>query len=101
MMWGYGWEWGWPMGLWMGLVALFWLAVLGLLVWGLVRLLSHRAPMSYIPPAQGMSAMETLRQRYARGEIDATTYEQMRERLEATQAPIVDDSERYRSPTTP
>jgi uncharacterized membrane protein len=37
-------------------------------------------------PAQH-SALEILRQRYARGEIDATTYEQMRERLEASGRP--------------
>jgi len=28
--------------------------------------------------------MDILRQRYARGEIDATTFEQMRERLQAS-----------------
>jgi putative membrane protein len=33
------------------------------------------------------SALEILRQRYARGEIDATTYQQMRERLEASSRP--------------
>ncbi len=33
---------------------------------------------------QGPSALEILRQRYASGEIDATTFEQMRERLEAS-----------------
>ena len=33
------------------------------------------------PPSQ-LSAMEILRQRYARGEIDAATFENMRERLE-------------------
>ena len=33
-----------------------------------------------VPPVQ-LSALEILRQRYARGEIDAVTYEQMRERL--------------------
>jgi hypothetical protein len=34
-----------------------------------------------MPPSQP-SAMEILRQRYARGEIDTATYESMRERLE-------------------
>jgi len=38
------------------------------------------------PPVQP-SALEILRQRYARGEIDAATYEQMRERLEASGRP--------------
>jgi len=31
--------------------------------------------------------MEILRQRYARGEIDATTFDQMRERLESSGGP--------------
>jgi hypothetical protein len=31
------------------------------------------------------SALEILRQRYARGEIDTATFEQMRERLQATE----------------
>ncbi len=44
---------------------------------------------SYPPamPPQGPSALEILRQRYARGEIDAATFEQMRERLESTAGP--------------
>jgi hypothetical protein len=36
-----------------------------------------------MPPVQP-SAMEILRQRYARGEIDAITFELMRERLESS-----------------
>jgi uncharacterized membrane protein len=39
-----------------------------------------------MPPVQP-SALETHRQRYARGEIDADTYEQMRERLESPEGP--------------
>jgi hypothetical protein len=34
----------------------------------------------------GPSAIEILRQRYARGEIDTATFEQMRERLAASGA---------------
>lgn len=82
MMWGYGWS---GMGsLWMIVGSLFWLAVLGVLVWALVRWLSHRAPPNTVPPVNsGPTALDILQQRYARGEIDAPTFEQMRERLEA------------------
>lgn len=82
MMGGYGW--GWPGFLWMGLGGLFWLVVLGLLVWTAVRLLSSRTTTNQ-PPVHGPSPLEILEQRYARGEIDAVTFEQMRERLLAGQ----------------
>jgi uncharacterized membrane protein len=39
-----------------------------------------------MPPTQ-LSALDILRQRYARGEIDAITYEQMCERLSDTDRP--------------
>lgn len=89
MMWGY-----YPgMGWWMILSSLFWLALIGIAVWALVRWVSHQTrtrpdhPMDGPPmgPSVGPSAEENLRQRYARGEIDAATYEQMRERLASPQ----------------
>lgn len=43
-------------------------------------------PNPGVPPTQ-LSALEILRQRYARGEIDAATFDQMRERLEASGGP--------------
>lgn len=75
----------------------FWIVILALLIGALVRRFSWRnRPMSFyghapfyhpgVPPVQP-SAMETLRQRYARGEIDAVTFDQMRERLGSTQEP--------------
>jgi putative membrane protein len=75
----------------------FWIVILALLIGVLVRRFSWRnRPMSFyghapfshpgVPPVQP-SAMETLRQRYARGEIDAVTFDQMRERLESTHEP--------------
>jgi uncharacterized membrane protein len=39
------------------------------------------------PGQPAPTALEILQQRYARGEIDATTYEQMRERLEGSSEP--------------
>jgi putative membrane protein len=84
----------------------FWFVLLALLIAMLVRLFSRRRAWHYnrppfytpsgrgaawpgmppVPPVQP-SAMEILRQRYARGEIDATTFDQMRERLEASGKP--------------
>lgn len=69
----------------MGLGSLLWLALLGLGIWALARLLSNR-PSVGNPPVSGPSAMEILRQRYARGEIDEATFAQMRERLEGGQS---------------
>ncbi len=75
----------------------FWIVILALLIGALVRGFSRRnrrmgfyGPTPFYnpgtPPTRA-SAMEILRQRYARGEIDATTYEQMRERLESSNGP--------------
>jgi putative membrane protein len=80
---------------------IFWLVILGLLIWGMIRLLSTRSrhlhmsptytpvPPTFTPgmPPSQPSAMEILRQRYARGEIDTATYESMRERLENSGGP--------------
>lgn len=84
MMWGYYSGMGW----WMFLSSLFWLVLVGIAVWALVRWVSHqtRTPPDDAMgrPSLGPSAEEILRQRYARGEIDAATYDQMRERLDAS-----------------
>jgi putative membrane protein len=75
----------------------FWIVLLALLIGVLIRRFSLRsgqmafnrhAPFYHpgMSPAQS-SAMEILRQRYARGEIDAATFDQMRERLEASHGP--------------
>jgi putative membrane protein len=87
MMWGYGW--GVPGFLMMGFAGLIWLALLGLAIWAVARLLSNREPMGR-SPVSGPSAMEILRQRYARGEIDDATFAQMRERLEGGQRAVSD-----------
>ena len=81
-----------------GLIPLFgtilWITLLAMLAWALIRWLTERntPPMFWYrttPPPQMYqpSALEILRQRYARGEIDDATFQQMRERLEASTPP--------------
>ena len=89
MMWGYGFSWG---GMFLMLLSsMLWIALLVVLVWALIRWLDRRSassvPSSPVNPPVGPSALEILRQRYAHGEIDTTTFEQMRERVEATGGP--------------
>ena len=82
MHWGFGF---WP------LLPLFWIGIVAFFCWGVSYWFGRRDRYlsSYPPemPPQGLSALEILRQRYARGEIDAVTFEQMRERLENTSGP--------------
>ena len=73
------------------LAKFFWIVILALLIGVMIRQFSfrHRQRFAYhygMPPVQP-SALDILRQRYARGEIDAVTFDQMRERLEATTGP--------------
>ncbi len=85
MMWGYGFGWGWLL---MALGMVLWIALLVVLVWALIRWLERKTsatiPPSTGPTPSGPSALEILQQRYARGEIDTATYEQMREHLAAS-----------------
>lgn len=68
------WNWGHGMGAGMWLWGLLELAVLGLLVYALVWLTGSKdKPQD--------RALSVLRERYARGEIDGSTYEQMRREL--------------------
>ncbi len=79
MMYGFamynGW---WLIG--MGMMVLFWVAIILLVIW-VVRSLFPRQVRSGHD-----QALETLRQRYAEGSINATEYEQARARLE--EAPV-------------
>jgi|SRR5512135_3438755 putative membrane protein len=87
MMWGYGS--GWPM-LWMVFWNIIWLVLLALLIWALIRWLTGRtsraAGHDWDSASPTRSALEILQERYARGEIDETTFERMRERLMASSA---------------
>ncbi len=74
MMYGFG-GW-WLIG--MGMMVLFWVAIILLVIWVVRSLFAHQMRSG---PAQ---ALETLQQRYAAGSINAAEYEQARARLEET-----------------
>lgn len=87
MMWYYSPGWGGMLG--MGLSMLFWTLLLGLLIWLLVRWITQQHTVGARPSSPGAltnlpSALEILRQRYARGEIDTETFKDMRAHLEET-----------------
>ena len=74
-MWGdgvYGLGWGWGMGFGMISMVLFWvLVILGIVV--LVRWIGGSPTSSAAAPLQ--SALDILKERYARGEIDKQEFE--------------------------
>ncbi len=82
MYYWYGWDWGGALLMVLGM--LFWFALLGVLLWAAIRW-ANRHRISGQQP-QGPSAREILEQRYARGEIDAATYDDMRAHLEGRTA---------------
>ena len=61
------------------------IAVLVVLAWALIRWFERKAPAPGSSTPANASALEILLQRYARGEIDTATYEQMREQLQVTE----------------
>jgi uncharacterized membrane protein len=67
---------------------MIWFVILSLLAWGVARWIigagRDTAPQVV---AQRVSPLEILEQRYARGEIDAATFQRMRAELEATLPP--------------
>lgn len=73
MGWGMGWGGGWMM--------LIWLAILGLIVWGIVALTRNSGRRDR-DRGTGPTPREILDRRYAAGEIDETAYEQARRRLD-------------------
>lgn len=88
MMWGYGYDTGMGGWLMMAFGNILWIVLLGLLVWVVIRWIEQRpgilGPRNAGTSANGPSALETLSRRYAQGEIDTATFEQMRERLQAS-----------------
>lgn len=61
---------------WMGLVSLFWIVLLGVIIWAIVAW-----ARSTSPPTRSDSALEILKTRYARGEINKPEYEEKKKDL--------------------
>ena len=60
------------------LSGILWLAVVGLVVAAIIALLRRPRYAAVAPPQTPMNALDILSARYARGEIDAATYQAMR-----------------------
>lgn len=74
------------MSAWMIISTIFWLGLAALAVWALFLLVRRATRGSTIyGPTEQPSATEILRARYARGEIDATTFREMMAQLTATE----------------
>ena len=80
MMWGYDGTWSWGGMFLMGISMIFWVAVLGALLFWALRWLSPRSG-SMIGTSTHLSGRQLLEQRYARGEIDEATFQRMRDQL--------------------
>lgn len=75
MMGGFGWMW---------LMPIFWILFLGLIIWGVVALVRGAGQPRGTDASSGQpdSALEVLRKRYARGEINKEEYEEKKKDLE-------------------
>ena len=76
MMNGMGWG-----GMWFG--PLFWLVILGLIVWAVISMSNKNRESSQSGGVSGTeSALDILKKRYARGEITKEEFEQMKKDLQ-------------------
>jgi putative membrane protein len=85
MMWHMGDGWGWWMVLGWGWMVVFW----GLIIWAVyavVRRLEHR-PTDQASRDEG-TALDILERRYARGDIDAQQFEEIRQSLTGADGPF-------------
>lgn len=83
MMWGDGFRWVWMLfGILMML--LFWGGLIALIVLAIRSFSSPRRPSNYVEPRASPrpTPLDILKERYARGEISKTEYEEMRRDLE-------------------
>ena len=64
-----------------GIMMVLGILLVGVIIWGVVQYTATQTQAINHSPAAGPAALELLRQRYARGEIDAPTFTRMRQQL--------------------
>ena len=74
MMNGMGWG-----GMWFGWI--FWLVIIGLVIWGLSKIVRNSRNRRDSLPSQE-DALDILKKRYAKGEITKEAFEEMKKDLE-------------------
>lgn len=74
-----GWGWGMGTGGWIAMV-IFWVAVLALIVWAVIRVFPAGGARGAAPRAE--TPQEILDRRFASGEIDSEAYRAMRAALD-------------------
>ena len=72
MMGGFGWMW---------LMPVFWIVILGLIIWAIVASVRGSSKSMGSDSSKADSALELLKKRYARGEIDKQEYEEKKKDL--------------------
>lgn len=66
----------------MGLMGIFWIVILGLIIWAVVTAVRGAGGRNgSVSASQSESALEILKRRYARGEINKAEYEEKKKDL--------------------
>ncbi len=66
---------------WMWLIPVFWMVFLGLIIWAIVASIRSSSESRGSDFSEADSALELLKKRYARGEIDKQEYEEKKKDL--------------------
>ena len=72
MMGGFGWMW---------LMPVFWILFLGLIIWAVVALVRGQSESRSSDSSKADSALEVLKKRYARGDINKKEYDEKKKDL--------------------
>ncbi len=72
-------NWLWGGGMWFGWI--FWLVIIGLIIWLLINQSNRNRNQNYLNPHLE-SPLDILKKRYAKGEITKEQFEQMKKDIE-------------------